>query len=65
VIASDVVNYYGYLPAVFIYQDASLMYWDDLDFDLQLKLCLKPTKNKSEHSKCRWEWLISIVPYFW
>jgi len=51
VIASDVVNYYGYLPAVFIYQDASLMYWDDLDFDLQLKLWFKTNEEQERTFK--------------
>jgi hypothetical protein len=51
VIDSDVVNYYGYLPAVFIYQDASLMYWDDLDFELQIKLWFKTNEEQERTLK--------------
>ncbi|NOG57651.1 MAG: hypothetical protein HND54_07955 [Bacteroidetes bacterium] len=45
IISNDVISYYGYLPAIFIYQDASLAYWDRMYPSVKQKIWFKNTKN--------------------
>ena len=45
IIENDVIAYYAYLPATFIYQGISLNYWDELNPSLKQKLFFEQLEN--------------------
>ncbi len=60
----DVISYYAYLPAVFIYKDLSLKFIDDLPRDFEGSIWRIPTDNGRFTLKYPIGTAIMILPFF-
>lgn len=64
IINNDVIAYYAYLPATFIYQDLSLNYYDDLTPELKNKLFYELLDNEGRLIKTTMGVSIFYFPFF-
>ena len=64
-IVSDVVSYYGYLPAFFIYHDATLSFIDDNNGSLKAKYWPETTPDGKYVLKTTMGLSILYMPFFW
>lgn len=60
----DVISYYAYLPAVFIYKDLSLKFVDDLPEDNKVTIWPIPTANGGYTLKYPVGMAIMLLPFF-
>ena len=63
-IESDVISYYAYLPATFVYQDLSLRYFDKLEPTIQSKIWFEETEDGGRVIKTTMGVAYLYLPFF-